>query len=291
VSGGILFTRWFWPDWLSDTGVRACSAAARGVWMDMLCMMAEAGKEGAYGYLVKNGAPVAPKALSENTRVDPKTLRQLVAELEKNGVFSRDEEGRIYCRRMVREHRISEQNRQNGRRGGNPKLLDDKQKKGRLTGAVKGGVSPIGSKPLSTNHYPEEGMSEPDGSAIGVEPTPREAFEAYNRRAVELGLPIAKALNEKRRKSIRARLKAHPGTWGEAIEALGAPFCLGQNDRKWKADLDFLLQPSSYLRLIEGFYRNLHHDDRSQAERKRDERVDDYERAFAATGERTGPGR
>ncbi|MNG39522.1 hypothetical protein D3C84_1276480 [compost metagenome] len=41
------------------------------------------------------------------------------------------------------------------------------------------------------------------------------------------------------------------------MDALGrSPHCQGHNDRGWRADLDFLLQPSRYVRLIEGAYEN-----------------------------------
>ena len=42
----------FYPgDWLRDTGLRSCSAAARGLWMDILCFMH---KGSPYGYLKLN---------------------------------------------------------------------------------------------------------------------------------------------------------------------------------------------------------------------------------------------
>ena len=46
----------------------------------------------------------------------------LLAELELNGVFSRDRRGRIYSRRMVRDAKRSEEGRKHGRLGGNPSL-------------------------------------------------------------------------------------------------------------------------------------------------------------------------
>ena len=35
---GVVYSRFFWADWLSDVGLRACSARTRGIWMDMLCI-------------------------------------------------------------------------------------------------------------------------------------------------------------------------------------------------------------------------------------------------------------
>lgn len=154
---------------------------------------------------------------------------------------------------------------------------------------------PSGSKPVASNQESPNGdsMSEPDGSAIGAvgARAGRTAFEAYNAVAEELDLPVAKALTDKRLRAIRARLKEHGvDSWSVAMEGLRSPFCRGENDRGWKADLDFVLQPSSYLRLIEGFYRNLHHDDRSSAQRAGDARRENLARAFDAPIVRSGGG-
>ncbi len=43
--------------------------------------------------------------------------------------------------------------------------------------------------------------------------------------------------------------------WSAALAMLASsPHCLGQNDRGWRASLDFLLAPASFLKLIEGQY-------------------------------------
>lgn len=82
------------------------------------------------------------------------------------------------------------------------------------------------------------------------------AFEAWNELARRLGLPVAKVLDEGRRRSIRKRL-AEGGleAWTQALRAIAASrHCRGGNDRKWRADLDFVCQPKSWRRLLEGFY-------------------------------------
>ena len=84
-----------------------------------------------------------------------------------------------------------------------------------------------------------------------------EAASAYNTIASELGLSIARNLNEARRRKLAAMLKRCGGLegWMAALEKLrNAPFCLGDNDRGWRANLDFLLQPASFTKLIEGYY-------------------------------------
>lgn len=89
----------------------------------------------------------------------------------------------------------------------------------------------------------------------------KEAFETYNVLAQNIGLPLARDLTEQRRRKIAARLRASGGlgVWHEALEKLRhSGLCRGDNDRGWRADIDFLCQAKSFQRLIEGYY-----DDRS----------------------------
>jgi DNA-binding transcriptional regulator YhcF (GntR family) len=99
----------------------------------------------------------------------------------------------------------------------------------------------------------------PSPSARASKPKGEEhlAFEAYNDLAAELGLPKAQALNDQRKSKIRQRLGECGGLtgWLDALGKIrGSPFLRGDNDRGWKASLDFLLQQSSFTRLMEGSY-------------------------------------
>lgn len=85
----------------------------------------------------------------------------------------------------------------------------------------------------------------------------QEAFEAYNVVAEDLGLSKARTLTAGRKKKLGARLEESGGleAWREALGNLRtSEFCLGDNDRGWKANIDFLLQPDSFTRLLEGAY-------------------------------------
>lgn len=88
-----------------------------------------------------------------------------------------------------------------------------------------------------------------------VEVKPEHVLEAYNAMAVRAGLPTARMTPE-RRKKLPAFIRRHPiDDITEAISAMErSPLCRGENDRGWKADFDFLLQPKSFTRLIEGSY-------------------------------------
>lgn len=83
-----------------------------------------------------------------------------------------------------------------------------------------------------------------------------ELVSDWNDLAAELGLPKVAKLTEARRRAARCRLKQNTlDEWKEAFRAIRrSGHCQGDNDRGWRADFDFLLQPKSFARLIEGFY-------------------------------------
>jgi hypothetical protein len=91
---------WYWNDWLLDPGVRMCSMAARGFWLEMLAIAAAATP---YGHVVVNGQPCSVCDLATATKQRKQDVSRWIRELEKRGVFSRTEDGTIFCRRMVRE--------------------------------------------------------------------------------------------------------------------------------------------------------------------------------------------
>lgn len=109
-----------------------------------------------------------------------------------------------------------------------------------------------------TEHNGTERKGRPLVVSAAPSPTPdvQAAVQLYNETAEELGLPTARKLSEARRKKLISTLREHgPDVWAEAMQHLRrSPHCRGQNDRGWKADLDFLLTPSRFLRLIEGAY-------------------------------------
>jgi succinylarginine dihydrolase len=82
-----------------------------------------------------------------------------------------------------------------------------------------------------------------------------QVLEAYNAMAEMAGLSKARMTPE-RRKKLKTFVKRHPiDDITEAIWAVPkSRFLCGENDRGWKADLDFLLEPKKFTRLLEGSY-------------------------------------
>lgn len=137
---GTTSSRFFWPDWMSDPGIRASCHAARGLWMDMLCLMA---MNEPPGYLQMAGAPMTVAQLAGITGgLTPALTQALLDELEKNAVFSRNGRGCIYSRRMVREAKLAAVSRKNGKMGGNPKLGKQKVNGNQDNPSPTGGLDP-----------------------------------------------------------------------------------------------------------------------------------------------------
>jgi len=131
----------FYPaDWRSDPKLRLCSLAARGLWMEMLALMHEAEP---YGHLTISGREMTPRELANLVGIATRTASKLLEELEINGVYSRDKEGIIFSRRMVRDAEKAQKDRENGAKGGNPRLM--------------GGVNPPdkAQKPEARSQKPE----------------------------------------------------------------------------------------------------------------------------------------
>jgi hypothetical protein len=84
-----------------------------------------------------------------------------------------------------------------------------------------------------------------------------EAVEAWNEIAAPLSLPICQKVTNRRRKLIQLRLRDAGGIDGfraALAKIRGSPFLCGDNDRGWRADIDFILQESSFVKLVEGKY-------------------------------------
>ena len=152
--------KFFTGDYFRDPGVRSVSLAARGLWMDMLCLMHQNARK---GYLQHpSGLPVTPVQLARMAGGGVDEVAGLLQELENSGVFSRTKDGVIYSRRMDRDARKSALCSEAGRRGGgSPKL---KEEDPTFKGQSKGG-SKVGSKVISPSESESESESDAEANA------------------------------------------------------------------------------------------------------------------------------
>lgn len=111
--------KWYPGDWRADPALRMCGLAARGLWIELLGYMHEAQP---YGHLVVAGRSPTIAQIAQLVGVDARSVGAAMAELEAAGVCSRDETGRLYSRRMLRDKAKAERDRANGKAGGNPRL-------------------------------------------------------------------------------------------------------------------------------------------------------------------------
>lgn len=119
------YSKFYWRDWQADTGLRACSLQARGLWVEMLAIMAQ--NDVRYGYLEIGGKMPSSGILARLIGAAETDVRSLMEELLNAGVPSIDGET-WFSRRLVREGKLHDRNRRNGEKGGNPILKKEESK-------------------------------------------------------------------------------------------------------------------------------------------------------------------
>lgn len=118
------FLKLYVRDWRADPAIRACSPAARGLWVDLCTYMHEAEP---MGHLIigeeRLGLNDAAKIAMYCTIPDVGLVAALLNELNQRRVLSIAADGTILSRYLVRQGEASDRARENGRKGGNPTLL------------------------------------------------------------------------------------------------------------------------------------------------------------------------
>lgn len=105
----------FYPaDWRKDMALQSCSVAARGLWMDMLCIAHECEP---YGHLTVNGKAMSAAQIGRHTGLTERECQRLIVELDDAGVSSRTDDGTIYSRRMVRDEDLRQRRAEGGKAG------------------------------------------------------------------------------------------------------------------------------------------------------------------------------
>lgn len=225
-------------DYLGDT--HHLSAIEHGAYMLLLMGMWRAG-----GTL-----PAADANLSRLARCTPAEWETVKAAILP---FFKRSRGKLTHKRIASEmakyETVSRHRSEAGKAGAAKKALKDSE------------LAEANAVVLPTKPEPEPEPKKIDEPTVHCRPKAdalpvQEAFDEWNATATRRRLPIAKSLTPVRRRQIKARL-ADGGIvgWREALRAVEAsPLCLGENDRGWRADLDFVCQPKSFAKLREGSY-------------------------------------
>lgn len=128
----------FYPDsWVAENSLRLCSLAARGLWIELICRMAQSPEHGVL--LGPGGKPVRDDQIAALVGSPHDGVMAALVELGENGVFSRrTPDGAIYCRRMVRDHERYVRQAESGSRGGRASKSLEGSLKGTLKGSLEG---------------------------------------------------------------------------------------------------------------------------------------------------------
>jgi hypothetical protein len=115
-----------------------------------------------YGHLAVKGAAIPPEQLAKLVGGSLRDVKMLLRELKDADVYSVDERGVIFSRRMVRDQEKRALARGNGRLGGNPKLIR----------RDNDGVNPSHNVPQSglDNRKPTPSSSSPSSSSSSEHP-------------------------------------------------------------------------------------------------------------------------
>lgn len=213
----------------------------------------------------KNGPPPNDDAvLAQITRLSPASWRKAKAAIL--GFFDiRD--GQLIQKRVERERErasdITEKRSEAGKAGAARRWQRGKQNGSKRIANANDLPLANGQQndaPSQSHTCSSEQVVSPNGDS-SAEPTDKpltkhEVIEAWQTRMVPLGFPAIRKMTGQRERLLRARLKDSTlDEWLQAMAALErSAFCRGENDRGWRADFDFLLQPKSFTKLLEGAY-------------------------------------
>ena len=117
----------FYPaDWRRDAALQSCSVAARGLWIELMCVMHDCEP---YGVLSVNGKSMTSAQVARLVGEQEKVVARLMTELEDAGVCSRDGQGRLFSRRMVKDEAVREVRAAGGQGGAGTHCLTADVKK------------------------------------------------------------------------------------------------------------------------------------------------------------------
>lgn len=176
---------WFFTgDWMKDPELRFCSLFARGLLVDLLCILFEANEQ---GYASNpDGTPRTNEQIADAVSGGSREEKlAALAELEQSGVLSRDSRGVLFSRRLAR---LAEVSKARSKSGAKRKQNESKpEANGEQTNKQKPGVSVSVSVSDSDSFLEEKNTTHTGGgspASSGWAATEWESFvSAWNRTA------------------------------------------------------------------------------------------------------------
>lgn len=178
-----------------------------------------------------------------NTQID---IQKFIEDCIGDYQLFKEEEDKFYSesllRRMLEYGRKKEINRENGRLGGRPKKTETKP---------NGLQSETEVKAKKTKGKESKGKK---NKVKEIKEKENKIKEIYNSTCTNL--PEIQKITEKREKAIDKFLQEFTEEQFQEICSIANnnPFLTGNNDRKWKADFDFLMRIDKATSILEGKY-------------------------------------
>ena len=220
-----------------------------------------------YYYDTERPIPIKTQSVIRRLRLG---LHSDIVDLILNEFFVEENDGWHNLRadqEIADYHKKAEIARENGRKGGRPKK-QSKEKQGVTENENPEETQPVflanpeetGSK---ANQEPRTSNEEPETKVKGVK-TPicphQEIVDLYHKKLPTL--PNVKIWGEPRKKKLQARWRESGERqsldwWSSFFDDINnnCKFLLGENDRNWSADLEWIITPKNFVKIIEGKYR------------------------------------
>lgn len=160
----------FYPrDWRGDQALRVVSLPARGLWIEILCIMHEATP---YGHLLVGGEPVSDAALARLVGSTVEEVQALLVELRAAGVFRQTRGGVIYSKRLTEDFKRH--------KAGKTAKLEALEKTGKNARPSRGATrGPTTQKPEARGRLEGINPSNPSESEDDFFKGPRSVREAF----------------------------------------------------------------------------------------------------------------
>ena len=176
----------FYPrDWLNHPGLKLCSLAARGLLMDLMCLMHDGEP---YGHLQMHGQVLGVEEIAALLGRKPREVRRLLDEILSKKLLETGPENVLFSPRMVRDEHIRNVRAAAGKKGGNPALVGTASDTGKdnllhnQNGKQK--PTPSSSSSSSPSSIKTPSSTPPEAGDGAAAPDPREG----GREVLEKGL-------------------------------------------------------------------------------------------------------
>jgi len=215
-------------------------AEARGIYITLLC-----------NCWIENSIPNNPDIIEPLLNRGSTDVEHKANQWEKIRRCFYEKKGRLFHKRLEAER--------------------DKQKKFKKSQSDKGKLSGIARQKTSEprfNRGSTDVQPDANSSIFGFQSSNEEKkiqtrqcvdwekiLEEWNIFAKEASLSLINEINEKRKARVRLLMKKPDFSFSSLFKMIRKqPFLIGDSDKGWKTNFDWVINPSNYLKIMEGQY-------------------------------------